>query len=168
MSPDRRTDQPTRDRIDELTKSVDERLGKIAEAYETHNRKVTWILRGFVALLAVAALVVTYQQKVNSDRADDARNLSQRAADLAHQIQVERARNVRDSCEASNKRHDSTIATLDKLLARIPREQRERAKQNRAGTVLLIDALAPVHQDKRGRSTCAEYARQQVHQKASP
>lgn len=48
------------------------------------------------------------------------------------------------SCEDSNRRHDNAIRQLDRLIGQIPPgPRRERARQSRASTVLLIDALAP-------------------------
>lgn len=62
-------------------------------------------------------------------------------------IQRERSRNIRQGCEDTNARHDSTIATLDRLLAfrlrHATRADRLRLRQSRVSTVLLIDALVP-------------------------
>lgn len=77
------------------------------------------------------------------------------AQDLAQQIQRERKRNVLESCQEINRRHDNTIAALDLLIAKLPPSRRERARQGRASTVLLIEALAPKRQ-------CEAFARRQV------
>lgn len=66
------------------------------------------------------------------------------------EIQSQRERNIRESCEAQNRRHDGTIGVLDRLIAQraksaSPAEVRQ-MRSSRAYTVLLIDALAP-HQD---------------------
>jgi hypothetical protein len=67
------------------------------------------------------------------------------AQELAEQIQRERIRSIRLSCEAQNRRNRNTIETLDELILGMPPGPRKkRAKQNRVGTVLLINALAPV------------------------
>lgn len=64
-------------------------------------------------------------------------------SDTTSQIQAERARNVRSACEAQNARHDNTIRQVDRLIAEAPPSRRARAGAGRAGTVLIIDALAP-------------------------
>lgn len=59
-------------------------------------------------------------------------------------IQDQRADAVRASCQSSNSRNADTKAELDDLIAKLPPgPRRERAKANKAGTVLLIDALSP-------------------------
>lgn len=130
--PDRRVDTIARERIEE-----------IAEGYEQHTGRMSWYLRAFVVLFFGCAVVFTLQQNALSSRAAETRRLAEANGRLALEIQDERARSVRDSCEEVNRRHDSTIATLDKLLAKLPPSQRGRAKSNRDGTVLLIEALAP-------------------------
>jgi hypothetical protein len=88
---ERRTDRAAPNRIDE-----------IAAAYRRFNRLVTWPLRAGVAMLFVAGVLFSYQLAINADR--------------AHQIQAERARSVRDNCTGTNERHDSTVATVDRVL----------------------------------------------------
>lgn len=58
-------------------------------------------------------------------------------------IQAERARSIRMSCEDQNRRHDSTIKTIDKLISKLPPDRRAAAKSSRASTILIINALAP-------------------------
>jgi hypothetical protein len=58
-------------------------------------------------------------------------------------IQEQRRDSILSGCREQNARHDRTIATLDRLIAEAPAGRRERARQGRAGTVLLIEALAP-------------------------
>lgn len=72
-----------------------------------------------------------------------------------HQIQQERVESILRACRDENERHDATIHRLDELIKRLPPEKRTRAVQSRAGTVLLINALAP-HRD------CATLARASV------
>lgn len=62
---------------------------------------------------------------------------------LTDEIQVQRADSIRLACVEQNFRHDRTIAALDTLIAKVPPGRRERARQSRAGTVLLIESLAP-------------------------
>jgi hypothetical protein len=75
-----------------------------------------------------------------------------------HQIATARDQAVRTAleraCNEQNVRHDRTVAKLDELVVGISDPvRRARAEQNRAGTVALIDALAPKRQ-------CAARARQ--------
>lgn len=69
------------------------------------------------------------------------------AKDNVAAIQDSRVALTRDTCEQQNSRHDNTIKRLNKLVNEIhdPR-QRRRAQANIAGTISLIDALAP-HQN---------------------
>lgn len=63
-----------------------------------------------------------------------------------HQLQAERVESILRACRDTNQRHDRTIRSLDELIQRLPSAKRTRAVQSRAGTVLLINALAP-HRD---------------------
>ena len=65
------------------------------------------------------------------------------SAYLYTRIQDERIRSISRSCEETNQRYDKAIETLDVLIARAPAERKQRARDGRAGTVLLIDALVP-------------------------
>lgn len=96
------------------------------------------------ASFALAAIAVTNASETSRD-----------AQDLAEQIQRERARNIQESCEETNRRHDATIASLDAVIAGLPPSRRARAREGRAGTVLLIEALAPYR-------NCDALVRQQV------
>lgn len=62
---------------------------------------------------------------------------------LFTRIQDERERSIRTSCQETNRRYDKAIERLDRLIAQAPADRKARAKQNRAGTVSLIDALVP-------------------------
>lgn len=95
-----------------------------------------WLL----AITVILYLVVTGQQAQN----DDTAALAERTARLTRTIQAQRANSIVTNCRETNRRHDNTIRKLDDLLADIPPgPERDRAKANRAGTVLLIDALVP-------------------------
>lgn len=59
------------------------------------------------------------------------------------QIQRERVSAVLRNCVDQNQRHDRTIRELDRLIRHVRPSQRTRAVQSRAGTVLLINSLAP-------------------------
>lgn len=65
------------------------------------------------------------------------------SAHLFTRIQDEREKSIRMSCEETNARYDAAIGQLDRLIAQAPPERRARAREGRAGTVLLIDALVP-------------------------
>jgi coenzyme F420-reducing hydrogenase beta subunit len=72
------------------------------------------------------------------------------------QIQDERAANIRRNCEDVNDRHDETIMRLRALVESMPAgARRSRAEQGMAGSVALIDALAP-------KRDCDRLVRQQV------
>lgn len=75
--------------------------------------------------------------------------------DRIHEIQAERVDSILRSCRDENQRHDATIRRLDDLIHRLPPAKRTRAVQSRAGTVLLINALAP-------RRDCSLLARAEV------
>ena len=131
--PDRRIDFIARERIEE-----------IAQGYERFTHRVTWYLRAFVLLFFVAAVVFTFQEIALNSRANETRRLTEANGQLTREIQAERARSVRDGCEAQNQRHDGTIKTLNRLIDKLPSgPQRERAIHNRDSTVVLIEALVP-------------------------
>lgn len=67
----------------------------------------------------------------------------QRAEHLARQVAAQRLAAIRSTCEEQNVRHDQTLRTLDRLIAKVPPDRRAQARRSRASTVLLIDALAP-------------------------
>lgn len=64
--------------------------------------------------------------------------------DLIQAIQAERARNVLQNCQDTNARHDATIRQLQRLVNELPPGPRKvRAVQGMAGSIAVIDALAP-------------------------
>lgn len=65
------------------------------------------------------------------------------SAYLFTRIQGERERSIRVACQETNRRYDKTIERLDRLIAEAPPGRRQRAREGRAGTVLLIDGLVP-------------------------
>lgn len=79
----------------------------------------------FVVLIAAMAAVVVLAL-AHADSAIDA---------------IQRSR--LELCRQQNERHDHTIRTLDKQIAKLPPKERRRAIRQRAGTVALINALAP-------------------------
>jgi len=58
-------------------------------------------------------------------------------------INRERAKNTLLNCQDVNRRHDKTIEQLDALIAKVPADRQKRARESRASTVLLINALVP-------------------------
>ena len=101
-----------------------------------------------IAIIAAVAVAVGFAAAgfafyLNAGRTDD-------VAQLAQQIQDERAANTLRACRDVNQRHDDTIRALDELLKRAGRSaSREQVERSRASTVLLIDALAPKRDCKR-------------------
>jgi hypothetical protein len=102
---------------------------------------VATVLVAMVALPAGAWVIAT---TTNANR------------DLIRAIQAERARNILQNCLDTNARHDATIRQLHRLVDRLPAGPRKvRAVQGMAGSVALIDALAP-------RRDCKALAARQV------
>lgn len=92
-------------------------------------------LRHFILAWATVAAVVLFAGSlyvaVSSNR------------NLATAIQQSRQEITVTRCLDLNARHDATIAKLDQEIGALPPVERKQAKTNRAGTVALIDALAP-------------------------
>lgn len=77
-------------------------------------------------------------------------------SDRVDQINEERARNARLSCEDVNARNTAALRELDRLLERTPgRMSAAQVRRSRENTRALIDALAP-------RRDCAALVAQQV------
>lgn len=68
---------------------------------------LVYLLVGCVAALGL---------KVTSDQADRAQATAKRTASLAREIQRQRVDNIRTACEDQNRRHDSTLASVDRAL----------------------------------------------------
>jgi hypothetical protein len=92
-----------------------------------------------VAVVAAFALFVGAVVQATQSNRDDA----QSAAAVAAQIQAERRRAAREDCVETNRRYHDTIATLDRLIEEAPPERKQRARESRASTVLLIEAMLP-------------------------
>lgn len=74
----------------------------------------------------------------------DTNRQADQAAATAAQIQRERKRNIRTNCEDTNRRHDATVRQLRRLVDELPPGPRKvRAVQGMAGSVAVIQALAP-------------------------
>lgn len=71
-------------------------------------------------------------------------------------LNQERARNVQQNCMDTNRRHDATLRQLQRLVDELPPGPRKvRAVQGMAGSVALIDSLAP-------KRDCRALARRQI------
>lgn len=128
---ERRSDPETRDRIDWLQHGWERTAKRLATA---------------MAVLYIAAgvggfFLWKYGQSVQDARYDAAFN----------------------ACQDSNDRHDRTIAQLhaeaDRIREHASPKKRKALKASVAANIRLIGVLVPVHQDRRGRSTCGAYAR---------
>jgi hypothetical protein len=97
-----------------------------------------------VAGLAAILVAVAFAGWVVGSAINSNGQTAANAQDFARRIQSERLRSIAANCKATNERHDKTIETLDKLIARVPPgSRRDRAEASRASTILLINALVP-------------------------
>lgn len=110
-----------------------------------HNgkRPTALLVVAVIAAQGVVAVTVIDTLGSNRDHADTAQRNADQARQLTRQIQRERQRFIRESCEAQNERHDNTIRTLNGLVEKATGARRRRLIQSRPGTVLLIKALSP-------------------------
>ena len=101
-------------------------------------------------LFGVAAVVFTFQQIKLGDQADKTRKLAEANARLGGQIQIERARSVRDSCEGQNDRHDNTIMVLDQQLAQIYLQEKGKDEDpDKVAALIKRAKAAKTNQDAR-------------------
>jgi thymidylate synthase len=104
---------------------------------------------GLLALAFAAGLAFTQyradeaDQKIKDAALERAAQLKVEAELRARQIEQSRKDVIVESCRESNRRHDATIAQLDKLIASLPRDRRRRAEAGKVYTVALIDQLQP-------------------------
>jgi hypothetical protein len=110
-----------------------------------HWMRRVLVILGLAAVVVMMPLVaVVIATTVNGNHA------------LIVAIQRERARNIEQNCRDTNARHDVTIRRLHQLVEQLPPGPRKvRAVQGMAGSVALIDALAP-------RRDCRALAARQV------
>lgn len=104
-----------------------------------------WIVAVLALAVGVSVLMSTLAFAMNSRRVDD--------------INQERASNVERNCLDVNRRHDATLAALDRLLADRIKDaapaERSRLEASREATALLIEALVP-------KRDCSALVAQQV------
>lgn len=148
--PDRRVDQSTRDRIDELEDRLAGRLNTIETGYigraDTNQGLIDRLTRRTTILLSVLAVILVglgaLNLVLNSDRIDDI----ERVVAENNQSRIDITFN---NCRSLNDRNRNTVAAFDARLdaarrsGRLSGEQLERARASRELTVGLINALAP-------------------------
>jgi hypothetical protein len=132
---------------------VRQRVNEIAANYERLTRRLAWVT-GLQCLYIVAVtLVLALLVASNGHRASENRA-------LIRDVNAERHRNIVQACRETRRRHDRTVAELDRRLAvavrRAPPAQVERIRESRAFTVALLDDLAPP------RADCEAFAAEQV------
>lgn len=135
-------------------RAEDARIKKIAEGYDKW-RKTTIVILAILALIqALLATASIYLIDQNSNRADEARTLSEQNAKVIHDlrdvvktIQVQRAQTTRTTCLDQNARYDNAIRDLNAQVKRIKPtlNARELARLNASidGSKKLIRSLAP-------------------------
>lgn len=96
---------------------------------ELHRALTILNRRWVVVWLLTLALGVWLPLYLNSHRVD--------------QIQQERAASILRGCKDTNFRHDETLRQLDDIIAGLPPARQAQARQGRATTALLINALVP-------------------------
>lgn len=105
------------------------------------SRRPRWLSR-VLAILAgcliggCLVLLVIALTRVN--------DTSRSAKALAVQIQYERARSIRSSCEETNARYHNAVAVLDRIIDQTPKGQKAQAKASRERTIIFINALVPL------------------------
>lgn len=107
------------------------------------KRLVVMLVVAVVAAQLAVATVMVSTLGENKDSASTAQRNADQARELSRQIQQERSRFIRSSCESQNQRHDATIKTLNKLVAAASGQRKRRLVASRPGTTLLIKALVP-------------------------
>lgn len=145
--------------MDEPRVSEDRRIGdapvrvRVRRVWRDYRHDVWLLVLSIVILITVSTAVSGSKTANQASRharaaASQASAVAQSAAQLAAEIQQQRVDSVSDNCNAQNKRHDGTIAALDRIPPFGPqtRAARAQAARGRAEAVLLINALQP-HQD---------------------
>ena len=130
------------------------REDELEELLEHGSRNFRRYRRRAYAGFAILAASSTVALLWVADTAD-------RAGVLAQEIQRQRVESIRSACVEQNARHDATIRALDTLIARLPENRQQRAREGRSNTALLIESLQP-------RRDCAEVVRRAAPPPATP
>lgn len=144
---ERRIDEALRERLDEIETGYRARADR-NEARIDHLTKWTFIILGILvaaqfALGGTSVYLVTQNSLRQKDINDAQLDIKRTVAG----IQQQRIESIWDSCQGQNDRHDTTVARLNDLVDNIRDPvQKARANRSTAGTISLIDALAP-HQN---------------------
>jgi hypothetical protein len=152
MSVERRTDDETRSRIDQL-------IEETHDAHRAGQRRVTLIMLAQVLLLGCLCIAVGYFH-------GEAAQSAHQAHELAVAIQTSRVENALRTCERDNARNKASRAFFESLLA--PRVKhaspalKRRLDRSRRDTEALLDRIVPTHHDRQGRDTCPVFAAQQT------
>lgn len=75
------------------------------------------------------------------------------------EIQNSREQATYDACVDANARFRNFERGFDVEIAKLPPDQRQRARESKAANLRLVGTFVVVHRDKQGRSTCRQYAR---------
>lgn len=127
---ERRRDDKTRDRIDWIVESLERAI------------KRQWIAMVifFVGMIIGGFFIWERGREINDARYDSAFN----------------------ACVSSNERHDGTIRQLHVEVKKIKRsaspKQKRAVEASLQANIRLINVMIPAHKDRRGHSTCGEYA----------
>ena len=124
MDDDRRSNNITRDRIDELR---EERVSALADLRRELLHAIMWIRLGVLVIGITSILAIIITVRLNRDRIDD--------------LQDQRRTSISTSCHLQNQRHDNTIAKLNQIVRQDPHPENRRGIE---ATIALIDALVPI------------------------
>jgi hypothetical protein len=95
-----------------------------------------WQLLLVYVLVIVAGMVGMASTRSVADRANGA------ALDAKHAVAQVQASRI-ELCEQANERHDAVIAELERQIARLSPKRRAEANARKAGTIALLEAIAP-------------------------
>lgn len=137
---------------------VPRKLSALADWIDVSARWV-YLLLVAIAAISVAVLLFLLVGAQNSirDQQNKIEDLSSENADRIRDIEQSRYSLVFNGCLDTNERNRNTRATLDAIIAGVedPR-QRAAAEASKQYTILIIDAIAPVHKN------CAVYAKRRI------
>ena len=138
----------------EFREEHDDRRVELRGEDERRWRKVFRILYALVAFTFVVGGFTYYlsTQDAKQNRIDKARTvelarITHRLDQTVKDIQRSRIEITRETCRAQNRRHDSTIERLHRLIVVAKRREPDRGEEierSAKGSIALIDALQPV------------------------